>query len=49
MVGTEHARDFFYAGPGEVFGELGTHSQHLLRCYCRVGNMEIHKKGGDSK
>jgi len=49
MVGAEHVRDFLYAGPGEVFSELGAHSQHLLRCYCGAGNMEIHNKGENSK
>ena len=49
MVGAKHVRDFFYAGPGEVCSELGAHSQHLLCCYSRAGNMEIRNKRENSK
>lgn len=49
MVGTEHVRDFVYAGPGEVSGELRDRPQHLLRCYRRVGNMEIYNEGENSE
>ena len=42
-MGVEHVRDFFYAGPGEVSGELGDHPQHFLLCYCGAGNMEIYE------
>ena len=43
MVGTKHVRDIFYAGPGEVGGELGDHRHHILSCYCGAGNMEIYE------
>lgn len=49
MVATVHVRDLVYAGPGEVTGELGDCPQHLLRCYCGVGGMEIYNKGENSE
>ena len=31
MVTTEYVRDLAYTGPGEVHGELGDCTEHLLR------------------
>lgn len=49
MVVTEHVRDIVYTGPGEVIGELGYCHQHLLRCYCGGGGMEIYNNGENSE
>ena len=49
MVATEHVHGLFYAGPGEVPGELFDYLQHLRRCYCGVDGMEIDNKRESSE
>lgn len=49
MAVAEHVRDLVYTGPGVVPGEVGHRHQHLLRCDCGGGDMEIYNKGESSE